>query len=63
MRFIGFSAEKGSADCSFYNSRIEVDLGRKDEEFYMRTWIAQRQKNGGRWETRTLDLIRVKDAF
>ena len=20
-------------------------------------------KNGGRWETRTLDLIRVKDAF
>ena len=24
---------------------------------------AENQENGGRWETRTLDLIRVKDAF
>ena len=63
MRPFGFSAEKESVDYSFRNPRIEVDLERKCEKFYMGTWIAQRQKNGGRWETRTLDLIRVKDAF
>ena len=26
-------------------------------------WSAENFENGGRWETRTLDLIRVKDAF
>ena len=63
MRPFGFSVEKEKGDYSFRNPRIEGDLGRKVEKIVIGTAIARRQKNGGRWETRTLDLIRVKDAF
>ena len=58
-----FSTENSKGEYALRNPRIEGDLGRKVEKIVIGTAIARRQKNGGRWETRTLDLIRVKDAF
>ena len=57
------STENFGLQYAFRKPRIEGELGRKEEGIIVRLMMPCRQKNGGRWETRTLDLIRVKDAF
>ena len=58
-----FSVESFRDRRSLYNPLIERDIARNKKASSWSRMTPGRSKNGGRWETRTLDLIRVKDAF
>ena len=58
-----FSVESFRDQRSLYNPLIERDIERNKKTSSWSRMTPGRSKNGGRWETRTLDLIRVKDAF